>query len=97
MRFSAGTHQFSSGDLVAVHAAIANGVDRATLHLPDGAVGDGGLRELESVAVAAWLWDDEQAESRDASWLVQDRLRASSISTSARAPNVHHVLTPLMT
>jgi hypothetical protein len=41
-----------------VHAAVADGVDRPPLH-PPAAV----LAELEPVAVAAGLGDDEQAES----------------------------------
>ena len=49
-------------DLVAVHAAIADGVDRTPLHLPDAAVGDRRLGELEAVTVAARLGDDEQAQ-----------------------------------
>src|SRR4029079_8517643 len=80
--------------LVAVHAAVANGVDRATLHLSDGAVGGCVLRELESVAVTARFRDDEQAQSAVhlGSFRIGTRKQHQHIAArSERAPGLHTV------
>ena len=49
------------GHLVAVHAAVADRVDRAPFH-PADTVTDGVLAELEAVPVGARLGDDEEAQ-----------------------------------
>ena len=58
MRLSCGHEPVVEGDLVGVHAAVADGVDGPTLHLAAVVVG-----ELEAVAVALRLGHDEHRQA----------------------------------
>ena len=88
------------GDLVGVHAPVAEGVDRPALEPPR-------RRSAGRRAPASWAKTKPCPSPRRLlarrtcdrpRWACErsGSVRASSMSTSARAANVHHVLTPLI-